>query len=106
MSQQFVKNEIGTFDECYKGFFIRPTEAGFIVLNPDSTPTGYTPKTRALAVAVIDTKHRRCELLIEEAAKKIAPPAIDTLAIMDAAATFADNFRKMGRSENRSSDLI
>jgi len=105
MSQQFVRNESGTFDEVYRDFFIRATEGGFVVLNPDSTPTEYTPKTRALAVAVIDMKHRRCEALLAEAAHKVKP-VIDAAAIFTAADRLAAGARKMGRHENNANDLI
>jgi hypothetical protein len=106
MSQQFIKNEQGTFDEIYRDFVIRPTEDGFTVLNPDGTPTGYTPKTRATAVAVIDTKHRRCEELAAEAAKRVSKPQIDVAAILTAADRLSVGARKMGRAENNPNDLI
>jgi len=106
MSQQFIINEQGAFDEIYRDFVIRPTEAGFVVLNPDGTPTGYTPKTRAVAVQVIDMKHRRTEQMLADAAHKIAKPQIDVSAILTAADRLAANARKMGRANNNASDLI
>lgn len=106
MSQQFVKNEQGTFDEIYRDFLIRPTEDGYAVLNPDSTPTGYAPKTRDLAVQVIDAKHRRSEMLAAEAAKRVSKPQIDAAAILTAADRIAAGARKMGRVANNPNDLI
>lgn len=106
MSQQFIKNEQGTFDEIYRDFVIRPTEAGYIVLNPDGTETGYAPKTREMAVQVIDTKHARCEALAAEAAKRVSKPTFDAVAILTAADRLAVNAKRMGRRENNPNDLI
>lgn len=106
MSQQFIQNEQGAFDEIYRDFVIRPTESGFAVLNPDGTPTEYAPRTRALAVQVIDTKHARSEALIAEAVRKIEKPQIGVAAILTAADRIVAGSRKMGRASNNASDLI